>query len=368
MEKILRGIKHTQQYLRHDLEHRHAHQHKGQGAEAGDLQGLGDPLRLSRTVVVGHDGDGGVIHSEQRHKEEALELEVNAEHIHRDLTVLGKALEDLVDAHIHNGANAVHNNSGNTHRQHRAHHIAPQLEIPQTEFHIGVEFQVEDDRQNGRHPLTGDRSHGSAGDAHLGERTDTKDQQRIQHDVDDRAHALGDHGVHGAAGSLEQPLRQHFHKNTQAQQADDRDILSAELHRQIHIGHHGEIGSHTNHAEHHEQRRGHKGQGHAVACGEIGLFLVSLAQGFAQQRIDAYADTHRKTDQDVLHSKSQAHGGNGAFPDHGLVGKILIFRNTGNKVAVHHIVKGLDQHGDHHGHGHIHQQLAHGHDAHFIPL
>ena len=82
----------------HQLEGGEADEHDGQTGCHGELEGLQHPVGVPGTVVEGHDGDDGVVDAEQRHEEEGLELEIDAEDAGGGL---GEALEDLVDAEIH---------------------------------------------------------------------------------------------------------------------------------------------------------------------------------------------------------------------------------------------------------------------------
>ena len=353
LQECRRGIKDAQQQPRHRLEHRQTYQHKAQCTGAGNFQGFGDALRLPCAVVEGDNGNGGIVQAEQRHKEEALELEIDAEHVHGDLAVLrAELVKHLVDANVHHRANAGHDDGGHAYRQNRAHNVLLGLEVPQTQLDIGVEFQIENDRQGGCHPLTDDRCQRRTGDAELGEGTQTENQAGIQDDVDDGAGALGHHGKHGAARGLQQPLRQHLYENTQRQQAADADVLGAEFHGQRRVGHHIKIGAGAYQTKYHEQHRGDEYQEEAVAGGAVCPLLVAFAQGFTQQGIYTHTDAGGEADEDVLHRKGQRHGRNGALPD-GILGEVLVIGDAGNKIAVHHVVQRLHQHGDNHGGGHI---------------
>ena len=113
-QELLTGIEHPQQQIRRNLEHQETRRHQAQTRRTGDLQCLSDPLRLPGTEVVGNDGNGGTVQAKQRHKEETLQLKVNAKHTGSGL---GKALQDLVHAEIHHRTDTVHNNGRNAHRQ-----------------------------------------------------------------------------------------------------------------------------------------------------------------------------------------------------------------------------------------------------------
>ena len=79
---------------------------------------------------------------------------------------------------------------------------------------------------------------------------------------------------------------------------------------------------------------------YAVAGRLIGFFLVALAQRLTHHGIDTHANTRGKADQQILHREGHTQSSNRT------VG------NPGHIEAVHHIVKGLHQHGNNHGQSH----------------
>ena len=54
-----------------------------------------EPCFVPGTVIVSHDGHQAVVHAEDRHKDEALQLEINAQDRH---SRLGKGDEDGIEA------------------------------------------------------------------------------------------------------------------------------------------------------------------------------------------------------------------------------------------------------------------------------
>ena len=141
VQEFRAGIENHQQRFREKLEHRQPQNHQCQTADAGEFQCPQNPLRLSCAVVVGNDGNGRVVDTEQRHKEEALQLEVDAEHTGCRLR---KALQNLVHAKIHHRANAVHHHRGNAHCQDAAHRLLVQLGIAQVELYLRIILEVKE--------------------------------------------------------------------------------------------------------------------------------------------------------------------------------------------------------------------------------
>ena len=81
-QEVFGGLKQTQQHIRDGHKRGKSCQHKAHCGEHRQLEGFGDALLFPRAEVEGHDGNGGIVQAEQRHKEEALQLEVSAEHTH----------------------------------------------------------------------------------------------------------------------------------------------------------------------------------------------------------------------------------------------------------------------------------------------
>ena len=352
-QKFLRGVKESQQRLGQKLESGQTHQHKAESGGTGDFQGEGHPFRLSGAVVKGDDGNGGVVDAEQGHEEEALQLIVDAEHAGGGFL---EALENLVHAEVHHGADAVHDQRGDAHGQNGIHGFLPGPQIGQAQHHVRVPLDIEVDAGGRSDPLADDCGHSRTGDAHGGKPKSAVDEDGIQNDVDHRTGDLGDHGVHRSAGGLKQPLPQNLGKAADGEDAANADVGGAALHGFRHSGLHFKIGPGTEETKEHKQRHGDQRQQDAVSGSVVGGLLVFLPQAFGQQGVDAHRNTHGEADLHILHRESQGQGGDGAF------GHLRYID------AVHHIVKRLNHHGDDHGQGHVIEQLPNGHDPHFVFL
>lgn len=351
--EFLRGVEQAQQHLRHQLEGGQAQNHEAEGGGTGNFQSFCHPLRLPCSVVKSNDGDGGIVDAEQGHEEEALELVVDAEHASGGLL---EALENLVHAEIHHGADAVHNQRRNTHRQDGLHGRFPGPDVFQPQLHIRVPLQIQIDADGCAHPLANDRGDGCTGHAHGGDAEFAMDKDGVENNVDDGAGGLGDHGVHRSAGGLKQPLSQNLNEAAHGPDAADLDIGGAAFHRLGYIGLHGEIGPGAEDAEEHKQGHGDQHQKDAVSGGVIGSLLVFLPQAFRQQGVDAHGNAHAEADLHILHREGQGQGGHCAFG---------YLRDVD---AVHHIVQCLHHHGNNHGQGHVEQKLTDGHDPHLVFL
>ena len=353
LQKRLRGVEQSQQQIREELEYQQTRRHDTQRRGAGDFQRFCDPLGLAGAIVVGDDGNGGVVQAEQGHEEEALELEIHTEHAGRRL---GEALQNLVDAEIHHRANAVHNDGGNAHRQNGGHGLALQRKILLVQLYLRVEFQVENDDHDAGHPLADHRVNGRAGNAHGGQTEPSVDENGVENDVDDRADGLGNHGMHRPAGGLQQPLAQNGCEAADAEHAADAGVDNAALHGFRVGGLNGKVGTHAEQTEQHEQHHGNGHQHDAVSGGAVGGLLIFLTQTLGKQGVDAHADAHGEADQQVLDGEGQRQRRHRAL------------RHLRNVDAVNHVVKRLHQHGYDHGQRHVGDQLPDGHDAHFVFL
>ena len=213
---------------------------------------------------------------------------------------------------------------------------------------------IEEERQDARHDLSGHGGDGRAGNAHLGEGSKAEDQDGVEHDVDDRAHALGDHGIEGAPGGLQEPLHGDLNEDAHTAQGADAQVDGAVIH-DLGIGAlHGEEDPGGQGAQDGEDQAADDGQKDRVLGGPVGDVVVFLAQAAGEQGVDAHAGAHRHGDHQVLNGEGHGDGGEGLLID------------PGDEHAVHHIVEGLDQHGQDHGQGHGKNELAHRHNAHFI--
>ena len=314
---------------------------------------MGDPLGLPGTVVISDDGNGGVVDAEQGHEEEALELEVDAEHAGGGF---GKALENLVHTEVHHRADAVHHNGREAHGHDAGHGPLLQLEILLAELNFRIVFMVEVQGQQCAHALADHRCRSGAGHTHLGQPQPSKNQDGVQNNVDNGTSALGNHGVDRPAGGLEQPLAQNLHKDTNGHNAADPGVGNAAFHSFGDGGLHFIVRPDAENTEEHKRHRDNQHQYDAVASRPVGFLLVFLAQAFAQQGVHTHADAGGKADLHILHRECQGQCRHGAF------------RNLSHIDTVHHIIKRLYQHGDDHGQCHIDHQFSYRHHTHFVFL
>ena len=114
--------------------------HQSQGRHQCQFQGLDNSLGFPGTIVIGNNGNGGIVDAKQRHKEEALELEIDAEDAGGGF---GKALQNLIHTKVHDRADAVHDDGRNTHSQNRLDNFSIEDEILAGELHFRIVLYIE---------------------------------------------------------------------------------------------------------------------------------------------------------------------------------------------------------------------------------
>ena len=92
------------------MERCQAEQHIRHRGKRREPNGLHHALALACAVIIGNDRNHTVVKSEDRHKDEALQLEINAEHVHRIHT---ESAEHEIHAERHHRADRLHQNRRN---------------------------------------------------------------------------------------------------------------------------------------------------------------------------------------------------------------------------------------------------------------
>ena len=345
------GGKEAQHLIRQELEDAEAHQHDALGVEDCEADGLFDPLRLPCAVVVADDGDHAVVHTEDGHEHEALQLEVDAE----DGDSRGReGHQDLVHEEGHHAAHALHGDAGQADGVDAADGLGAGPEAPEADLDVGVLIEVEVQRHARAAELADDGGRGSAGGAGQGLAAVAEDEDGVENDIHDSAHQLADHTQMGAAGGSQRLLAHGLGKEAEAEHAAELQILDA-LPGNVHVRSLCvEVGFHAGEADDEEDGVAAQGQEDAVLGGLIGPFLVLFAEALGQQGVDAHAGADAHGDHDVLQRERQRNGGQGVFAD------------MGHENRVHHVVEGLHQHGYHHRHAELDEQRVDVHGTHDV--
>ena len=209
-------------------------------------------------------------------------------------------------------------------------------------------------RQKESHNLADDGSHRSTGHPHGRDAQPTKDEQGVQHNVQNSPHALGNHGVQGPACSLQQAFKEDLSENSEGEQRADLQILHASSQNLRNVRLNPEKHACTKCAKQHKQQAANSGEHQAIAGSQVSSVIFPAPQTFGEKRVHAHAYAGGKSDHQVLNWKGHGDGSQSIFTD------------PGDIHTVHHIVQRLDQHGNHHGKGHVRQEPAHRHGPHFV--
>ena len=311
-----------------------------------------DPAAVVGAEVVGHNGHHGVVEPEKRHKDKAVQLE---EHPVNGRGGGAECQQDLVHQIGGDRADGVHEDGGKPDGVDLADELKIKAHFTEMDTHIGIVQLVQNNAQRGGNQLTDDGSDGGAADPHSGESQQAKDEDGIQNDIEKSAGTLDEHSDEGAARPLQDALRGDLHKDAERADADDRKVFGAVL------GDEGgdpllqgKVGMRKETAQQRKNGGGADRKQQADIGNLFGLFPVLLPQPAGKQRVDADAGAGGKGDHQVLDGKRQRNGGQGVLAD------------TGNKDAVHNIVKRLDHHREDERQRHLEDQLFDRHGPHFV--
>ena len=191
---------------------------------------------------------------------------------------------------------------------------------------------------------------------HGGQTEPAEDKDRVEQDVEQGAGGLQHHGEHAPAGGLEQPLAEDLGETACGEDAADGKIGAAALDGLCHIRLHFKVRSCAENAEQAEGGRKHKHEEQAVSRGQIGVLCIPLAEGAAEQGVDADGGADAAADDQILHRECQTQRRDGGFAD------------VGNVDAVDDVIERLHQHGEDERKRHVHQQPCDRHGAHFVFL
>ena len=170
-----------------------------------------------------------------------------------------------------------------------------------------------------RQHLTGYRGVGRPGHPQLRDGPQPEDQKGVQHNVGEGAGDLGRHGQAHVAPGLVHLAPVALQKYADAAHADDHAVGDGVL----------------RHAEQGEHRPAEQGQHGAHSGDAVRRMVLSPPVQVGHQGVDAHAGPHRDGGNDELHRVDDGQGGQT------VVGVLA------HKVAVHDVVHGLDQLGQH---------------------
>ena len=164
----------------------------------GELQRFINPVLPLSPVIVRKNRDQTIVQSENRHEEEALKLEIHAEHRCRGL---GKTNQDQIHQVTHDRSDRHHQNRRNRHIIDLPDHLRRRMEYPpkaQMQFPVFPEIQNQPGHR--RNTLSHDCRVSRSGHAHFGKSQKPEDQDRVKNDIDDGTGDLRDHGIDRLSG------------------------------------------------------------------------------------------------------------------------------------------------------------------------
>ena len=328
-QHIRRSVKNGQKRAREELEHQKSDDHQSHGVQHAQLDGFDEPVLFLGAVVVGDDGHHAVVQPHNRHKDKALELEVNPEN---GSGRRGKGQQNLVHAKGHDRGDGRHDNGGYAHRVNAPDGAAIGPEAPELQGELVVFSEVQDTGEQHGHHLADDRRRRRASHAHFREAKEPEDHDRVQNQVDDGSSGLGAHGEQRLARGLKQAFKGNLPENTKGNHRADRQILGAVIHDFANVCLSLKEKTGKEKSEDNENQRAENSQKDPIVGGPVGLLKIFLAQAFGQQGIDPHACASGDGDHQVLYRESQRYGRQRVLADHGY------------KHAVHNVVERLNQH------------------------
>ena len=350
-EHRLRRVEQLQQHIGDQFKGRKAQDHDADGREDAELDRFLHALRFARAVVIGQDRHHRVVQAEDRHEDETLQFEIRAEDRRRRR---GEGDEDLVHAERHDRANRTHDDRRHAHAVNFARRRAVPADELRADVNFGIFLQVDEQADDGRDDLPGDGRDGGAFDLEPRQAEPAENQDRVEHDVDDRADQLRHHRELCPACGLQQPLEAELRKDAEREDQADRRIVHAVAHDLRVVCLREEERTGQKRADQREQHVGAAEQEYARIGRAVDLLLLLRSERAREQRVHADCRAGAKGDHQVLQRERQRHGIQ------------CVFTDARDEHAVHHVVERLHQHRDHHRDRHIGQQLADRHRPHLV--
>ena len=300
----VRGLEYLQQRAGYDLEDGHTQNHHAGGVQGAALDGLDHAAALLGAVVVSNDGYDAVIQAEHRHKDEAVELEVDAEGGGGGFPggVVGD--EDLVHEEGHHRADGHHHHRRQADGINAADDAPIGLEAPEHQMDLRIFLQIQHQCKDAGADLAGDGGNGGARHTQIKQ----KNEDGVQNEVDEGAGALGIHGQNAVARALEQPFQHHLAEKSYRAAHDDVQVLVTHLHDLLHIRLAAEKEIRQTQAQHGTQQEAHEGQKQTVHRHGVRPLLLLGAQSTAHEGVDAHGGAGGQGDHQVLGRERQRYG------------------------------------------------------------
>ena len=330
LQHMLGSVEKAQKLFWKYLEHGQPNEHDAHCQADAQLHGGFDPFSISGAVIVGDNRDHAIVKPEYRHEDKALQLKINAEHRSGG----GREhKQDLVHSKYHDGTDGLHDDRRHANLIDGSNNFFIRAES----FHIQIQFfvfgTVKVDRKGNGNDLPGHCGDGGSGYLQPGKSEQAEDQDGIHDNIDDRPDPLRDHGIDGLSGGLQETFQGHLHKDSDGEDADDRQILSTIGDDLFIPGLQPEKAVGAGEADEGHEREADKGEKDSVFGGPVRVLEFFLPQIAGEQGIDPHAGSCGNGNHQALNRKRERHGGQ------------CIFIDLGHENTVHNIVQRLYQHG-----------------------
>ena len=223
----------------------------------------------------------------------------------------------------------------------------PQLRIPPL---------IEHQAHHRGSPLPDHRGDGRAGHSHLRKTRKAEDHDGIQNNIGYGADQLRNHGQHRIAGGLQHALKNDGQKNARTPGHGNGQIIHAVFQDAVRvlqiIGNHQAhqtAGSENPH-QHKQQAAAHFDHD-SVPGSQPGFLRPPFPQPAAEEAVDPRSHTDAEGNHQHLKGKRQGDRGQ------------AVGIEAGDKNTVHHVIKRLDQHGNHNRNADLGNQTLHLHGA-----
>ncbi len=281
-----------------------------------------------------------------------MQLEINAEDVHRTDTDDIKASKHHIHTVGHDRTDGLHENGGDADDQNILEKAGFGKNCGKFELDLSVEGEIENDAECARDKLTDDGCDRRTANAH----TESEDHDRIKNDIRDRSRHLRDHAENGFSGGLEKAFAGNFNEHTDASYANDGKIVhSVLLDQRVTSRLRGNVEGDGEDSDEQKEKVTVKGEEEALSRDPIRSVKVFFAKRTREKRIHTDGKTDGNRDHQILYGKGDGQGGCSC---HRIV--------HGDEYRVNDIVKCLYEHGDDDGERHRKKKSWDGNNSHFI--
>ena len=180
------GVEQAEERFGEELEDSEAEEHIAYRGEDCESYGGVYAVAAFCAEVIRDDGDHTCIESENGHKYEALELEVDTEDVHCGLA---EADEDHIHREGHNATYRLHEDGRNTDAEHFFYVFPFRKEVFNSDTDFLIDSDIENDTNEGGDALTDNGGDSGTLNAHL----EIEDEYGVENDIRDSTRELDYH-------------------------------------------------------------------------------------------------------------------------------------------------------------------------------